>query len=124
MILLSYAQILMRILGPPCSSVVFTAFAFDIGKKEQALSRVNRDRASSSLCNNFGYHACADGMTAFTNGETHFLFHSNRHDQFDLHVDGVAWTHHFRTFSQRDFAGQIGRADVELGFVASKERFV
>jgi len=54
------------------------------------------------LLNDFSHNTCADGTTAFTDGETQTLLHGDRRNQLDRHSDIVAWHHHLDTFRQVD----------------------
>ena len=61
-------------------------------------------------------------MAAFADSETQALFHGDRGDQRDLHVDVIAGHYHFRPFRQLYGARHVRRAEVELRAVAVEER--
>src|SRR5690606_1122764 len=66
----------------------------------------------------------ANGASTLTDGEAEALFHSDRLDQLDRHVSGVARHDHLGALGQRDDAGDIGGAEVELRAVVRVERVV
>src|ERR1700704_4390597 len=66
----------------------------------------------------------ADGTTAFTDGEAQLLFHGDGNDEVHRHGDVVARHHHFRAFRQRDDAGHVRGAEIELRTVVVEERGV
>src|SRR5215472_16635563 len=79
---------------------------------------------ASSLLDDRGNHAGADGAAAFTDGEAQLLFHRDRHDQVHFHVHVVARHHHLGAFRQMHDAGHVGGAEVELRTVVGEERGV
>src|SRR5487761_2515179 len=77
--------------------------------------------AEPGLDFDLGDSASADRAAALTDGEAAALFERHRRDQFDFHLDVVAWYHHLHPFGQLDRAGHVRRADVELRTVAVEE---
>ena len=63
-------------------------------------------------------------MTAFADGEAETLFHGDRADELDSHLDVVARHDHFNTFRQFDRARNVRRTEVELRTIALEERGV
>ena len=74
------------------------------------------------LLDDRGDDAGADGAAAFADGEAQLFFHRDRHDQFDGNRDVVARHDHLGAFRQRDDAGHVRRAEVELRTVVGEER--
>jgi len=66
--------------------------------------------------------AGTDGTAAFADSEPESLLHCDRRDQFAYRVDVVSRHYHFRTLSQRNDAGDVGGAEIELRPVTVKER--
>src|SRR5512145_2927138 len=102
----SYARSLMRILGPATAS------------SSPFLS------SSSSLLDDLGHAAGADGAAALADREAQALLHRDRRDQLDGDLDVVAGHHHLDALGQVQRPGHIRRAEVELGPVAVEERRV
>src|SRR4051794_7433173 len=69
-------------------------------------------------------HARADRAAALADGEAQALVHGDRLDELDLHLDVVAGHDHLGALGQLGHAGDVGRAEVELGPVAGEERRV
>src|SRR5215831_6523987 len=63
-----------------------------------------------------------NGSTAFAYSKALTFFHSHRSD--DLHLDRnvIARHDHFHTLSQRNRAGHVGRAEIELRPIIGEER--
>src|SRR5450432_4431614 len=74
------------------------------------------------LLDDRGDGAGADGPATFANGEAQADLEGDRGDQLDLHLDVVAGHDHLGSIGQADGAGDVGRAQVELGPVAVVER--
>src|SRR5688572_11367260 len=66
--------------------------------------------------------AGAYGAATLTDSEAHAFLKRHRLDEFDVHADVIARHNHLDTFRKRHVARDVGRADVELGTVARKER--
>src|SRR6476469_10804211 len=71
-----------------------------------------------------GDGAGADGAATLAEGEALADLERDRGDQLDAHLDVVAVHDHLRPGGQGDRAGDVGRAQVELGPVAVVERGV
>src|SRR6266511_261952 len=78
----------------------------------------------SSLLDDLGHDARADGAAAFADREAETLIHGDRLDQLDLHVRVVARHDHLLALRELDRAGHVRRAEVELRPVAVEERRV
>lgn len=71
------------------------------------------------LLDDFGHGAGADRLAAFTDGEANALFHCHGlAHEVDFDFDVVARHAHFGAAQELERAGDIGRAEVELGAVA------
>src|SRR4029078_7683163 len=68
--------------------------------------------------------AGADGAAAFTDREPEAVFHRDRVDQLDGHLDVVPAHQHLHPPGEVRGAGDVGGAEVELGAVAVEERGV
>src|SRR5438067_2285301 len=68
--------------------------------------------------------ACAYRSAAFSDREAQLLFHGDRRDQLNRHLDVVARHDHLRALCERDGAGDVRRAEVELRAIAVEERRV
>src|SRR5690554_2953259 len=68
--------------------------------------------------------ARADGPATLTDGEAEALLHGDRLDQLDRHLGVVAGHDHLGALGQRDDAGDVGGAEVELRAVVRVERVV
>src|SRR4029077_7173399 len=77
-----------------------------------------------SLCADAGDGAGADGPATLADGEALADLERDRGDQLDAHLDVVAGHDHLGPLGQADVAGDVGRAQVELGPVAVVERGV
>src|SRR4051812_2155066 len=66
----------------------------------------------------------ADGAATLTNRELQALLHGDRLDQLDRHRGGVAGHDHLGALGQRDDAGDVRGAEVELRAVVLEERGV
>src|SRR3954454_2207418 len=82
------------------------------------------DSLDRSLLDDLGDDARADGPAALANREAEPLVHGDRLDQLDLHLHVVAGHDHLRALGQVGHAGDVRRAEVELGPVAGEERRV
>ena len=81
-------------------------------------------RHRSSLLDDADDGAGADGPAALADGEALADLEGDRGDQLDGHLDVVAGHDHLGPVGQADGAGDVGRAEVELGPVAVVERGV
>src|SRR4030095_10257783 len=70
------------------------------------------------------YTARPDGLTPFTNGESHGLLHRDWGDQLDFDRDIVTRHHHFNAFGELDRTAHVRRAEIELRAVVREERRV
>src|SRR5690554_8055383 len=70
------------------------------------------------------YLAGADGAATFTDSEAEALFHGDRLDELNRHLGGVARHDHLGALRQRDDAGDVRGAEVELRTVVRVERVV
>src|SRR3954469_7577236 len=66
----------------------------------------------------------ADGSPALSNGEAEALVHGDRMNELDLHLGVLARRHELTALGERDDAGHIGGAEVELRPIAGDERRV
>src|ERR1700675_2708986 len=66
--------------------------------------------------------AGTDGPATLADGEALADLEGDRVDQLDAHLDVVAGHDHLGPLGQADRAGDVGRAEVELGPVAVVER--
>src|SRR6202011_5873893 len=80
--------------------------------------------AGGALLDDFGNDPRADGSAALANGEAQPLFHRDRLDQLDLHLDVVARHHHLDPIGELGDAGDVSGAEVELWAIAREERRV
>src|SRR5699024_1868997 len=64
------------------------------------------------------------GAAAFANGEAQALFHGNRRNQLDSHLNVVAGHHHLGAFRQLAIARHVGRAEIKLRAITLEERRV
>src|SRR3954453_4104274 len=78
----------------------------------------------SALLGDRDARAGADGPAALADREALADLEGDRGDQLDAHIDVVAGPDHLRPVGQADGAGDVGRAQVELGPVAVVERGV
>src|SRR5580692_442162 len=76
------------------------------------------------LLQDLGDDACADGLAALTDRKAQSIFHRDRADQLDRHLDVVPGHDHLHTRRQLDQPRDIGGAEVELRPVALEERRV
>src|SRR5690606_37994142 len=76
------------------------------------------------LLDDLGNHAGANGTAAFANCETQAVFHGDRSDQGDGHLDVVTRHHHLDAFRQLAVTGHVSGTEVELRTVALEERGV
>src|SRR3954462_421864 len=76
----------------------------------------------SRLLADLGAPAGADGAAAFTDREPETVFHRDRVDQLDGHLDVVTGHHHLDPTGEVGGARHIRRPEVELGPVAVDER--
>src|SRR5207244_2744860 len=74
------------------------------------------------LAGDAGDGAGTDGAAALADGEALADLERDRGDELDAHVDVVAGHDHLGPLGQADRAGDVGRAEVELGPVAVVER--
>src|SRR2546430_7220922 len=65
--------------------------------------------------------AGADRPATFPDGEPDALFHGNRLDQLHVHRRVVGGHDHLGPFGERDLAGDVRGAEVELGPVVVEE---
>ena len=65
-----------------------------------------------------------NGTATFTNREAQAIFHCDRSDQGNTHLDVVTRHNHFHTFRQFARTGYVGGTEVELRTVALEERSV
>src|SRR5690554_7881013 len=70
------------------------------------------------------YLAGADGAATFTDSEAEALFHGDRLDELNRHLGGVTRHDHLGALGQRDDAGDVRGAEVELRTVVRVERVV
>lgn len=84
--------------------------------------RVCRTLDSLESGEDLGDTARADGVAAFTHCEGEALFHSDRLDQLDREGRVIVRLNHLDAFRQRDDAGDVGGAEVELRTVVREER--
>src|SRR5690606_30672733 len=82
------------------------------------LEQINR------LFDDLGNHTGADGTTTFANREAQTIFHGDRSDQGDNHLDVVTRHDHFHAFRQFAVTGHVSGTEVELRTVALEERGV
>ena len=75
-------------------------------------------RLAIDLRNNAG----ADRATAFADSETNVLFHRDRANELDVHLDVVARHAHLNFFRKVDRTGNVRRAEVELRTITAHER--
>src|SRR5690554_7497594 len=68
--------------------------------------------------------AGADGAATLADGEAEALFHRDRLDQGNRHLGGVTRHDHLGALGQRDDAGDVRGAEVELRAVVRVERVV
>src|SRR5690625_4507497 len=68
--------------------------------------------------------AGADGAATFTDREPEALFHGDRLDELHAHLGVVAGHNHLGALGQRDDAGDVRGAEVELRAVVGVERVV
>src|SRR5436305_608062 len=76
------------------------------------------------LLDDAGDDARTDSAAAFPDSETQLLFHRDRHDERDVERYVIARHHHLRAFRQRDDAGHVRRAEIELRTIVGEERRV
>src|SRR5690606_9835743 len=81
-------------------------------------------RYSVNLADHLGDGACTNGAATLTDSEAEALFHSDRLDELDRHVRGGAGHDHLGALRQREDAGDVGGAEVELRTVVCEERVV
>src|SRR5699024_684836 len=84
----------------------------------------SRSRNQQKLLLDLGNNAGTDGVAALADSEAHALFHGNRGDQLDMHIDVVAGHAHLGALRQGDDAGNVGGAEVELRTIVVEERGV
>src|SRR5690625_5384198 len=68
--------------------------------------------------------AGADGAATFTDREPEALFHGDRLDELHAHLGVVTGHNHLGALGQRDDAGDVRGAEVELRAVVGVERVV
>src|SRR5512132_1399957 len=78
----------------------------------------------SFLLHDRGHATGAHGAPTLADREAQALFHRDRGDQLDRHLDVVPRHHHLDPTGEVRGAGDVGRAEVELGAVAVEERGV
>src|SRR5205085_3462856 len=78
----------------------------------------------TSLLDDLDDPAGAHGATTLTDGETQALVHGDGLDELDGHGGVVAGHDHLGALGQRDGAGDVGSAEVELRPVVVEERLV
>src|SRR5262245_36739279 len=100
----SYARSLIRIFGPAIAAPA----SFLLPR----------------LLHDLGDAAGAHGATALADREAQAVFHRDRVDQLDGHLDVVPRHHHLDPTGQVRGPGDVGGAEVELGPVAVEERGV
>src|SRR5262249_58286473 len=76
------------------------------------------------LLDDLGDAAGTDRAATLADGEPQALFHRDRSDELDGHLRVVPRHHHLDTAGQLDRAGDVRRAEVELGPVVAEERRV
>ena len=76
------------------------------------------------LLNNIGDGSRTDRASAFPDGESQTLFHRNRRDQLDFHLDVVARHHHLDSRRQVGDSGHIRRSEIKLRAIAREKRRV
>src|SRR4051812_47192319 len=103
----SYARSLMRIFVPAMCSL-----------------SVGLSLRGVDLLQDLGDPAGPDGAAALADREPEAVFHRDRVDQLDGHLDVVTGHHHLHPTGEVGGAGDVGRAEVELGAVAVEERGV
>mmetsp|Transcript_4709 Transcript_4709/g.15187 ORF Transcript_4709/g.15187 Transcript_4709/m.15187 type:complete len:458 (-) Transcript_4709:602-1975(-) len=77
---------------------------------------------TSRLLDDLGDYAGTNGTAAFTNREAQTIFHGDRSNQGNTHLDVVTRHNHFHTFRQFARTGYVGGTEVELRTVALEER--
>src|SRR4029453_15076682 len=107
----SYARSLIRIFGPAIFSL--GPGCATRGPLLPSLSLHDRDDPPG-----------AHGAAALADRQAQALLHGDRGDQLDGHLDVVAGHHHLHPAGEVRGAGDVGRAEVELGPVAVEERGV
>ena len=75
-----------------------------------------------TLLNNSCDNAGADRAATFADSEAQLLFHSDRHNQFDFHLNIITRHHHFRARWQAHNARHISGTEIKLRTVIGKER--
>src|SRR6056297_3522582 len=77
---------------------------------------------TSRLLDDLGDYAGTNGTATFTNREAQTIFHGDRSNQGNTHLDVVTRHNHFHTFRQLARTGYVGGTEVELRTVALEER--
>src|SRR5215472_8288405 len=111
----------------PWSSFCFSSsynFSAYIGRKQNRLALAWPQPPRLELLNNFRDHSCTDSPTTLADRELQTLFHSDRSNQLDLHVDVVTRHDHLSAFRQFDNSGNVRRAEVKLRPISIKKRGV
>ena len=94
-------------------------------RENHGRARAGPAMESTQLLDDLGHNAGTDGTTAFANCEANAFFH--RHAlafKVDFKLDVVTGHAHFGAAGQRELAGDVGGAEVELGLVPGEERCV
>src|SRR5919112_603411 len=73
-----------------------------IGNRESESAFDSDSRFRTSLLQDLGHNACAHRPTTLTDGEAQLLFHGDRRDQLDHHLDVVARHDHLRPLGKLD----------------------
>src|SRR6187402_1979715 len=76
------------------------------------------------LLEDLRHRAGADGAATLADGEAEALLHGDGLDEFHRHLGGVTGHDHLGALGQRDDAGDVRGAEVELGTVVRVERVV
>src|SRR2546428_9339723 len=90
----------------------------------RARERDDRSVVLWHLGEHLRYHARADGVPAFTDGEPESLFERDRSPERDFKVDVITRDDPLAALGQLHVAGHIGGPDVELGPVPVDKRRV
>src|SRR5690606_13390871 len=80
----------------------------------QAGNYADLNNQNQRLLDDLGNHAGANGTAAFANRETQTVFHGDRSDQGNNHLDVVARHHHLNAFRQLAVTGHVSGTEVEL----------
>src|SRR6056297_4187944 len=77
---------------------------------------------TSRLLDDLGDYAGTNGTATFTNREAQTIFHGDRSNQGNTHLDVVTRHNHFHTFRQFARTGYVGGTEVKLRTVTLEER--